>query len=170
MIVGCQNWGPTQRLNAALDAFQSANPSGAWVPVDVDGDGVIDFHAPDMDKDGRADRDTTGAIIEVPGTRQPLDAAGQMDTEAADILTILAGITGVSIIGAIGSYIGRRKPIKRLTEAGAKFTTLVQGIEKAKEAGSPEGVITISAAALKEALKAIPELRAEIDKVRNEIQ
>ena len=155
--LGCQTG---RRLQAAVNAFKEANPgAGAVIPVDENGDGSTDFYAQDLDNDRKADRDDDGNIIEVPGTRPPLQDAEQMDMDIAEIATILGGIVGIPGIGLIGSYWGRRRPIKRLT-------TVVRSFEKAKQDDKADGYITFSKETLKAIQEEMPGLRVLIDKLR----
>jgi len=158
MLPGCETG---QRLQKAIETYRLNSPeAGPAIPIDDTGDGVIDAFAEDENDDGIADRDDDGNIVEVEGTREPLNTAAQIDTDIAEILGLITAIVGVPGIGLVGAWWGRRRPVQR-------FSTVVRSFEKAKQDGAPEGYITLSKDVLKSIQAEMPELRTLIDKIRN---
>ncbi len=142
MLVGCFG----KALNQQIDKWQGQNPEGAAIPIDDDGDGTVDAYGADRDGDGRIDRNADDELIEIPGTRFTLESAAQTDTDIGDIITMIGTMAGFPVAGIIGSWWGRRKPLKR-------FAGVVRSIQRAKQTDSPEGMITLS----KEVLTAVQE-------------
>jgi len=155
LFVGC-DFG--QRINNAREAFMTDNPTAATIPVDEDGDGTTDFWGVDADGDHKVDTDSSGKLVEVPNTRQPLAEAGEVDTNIGQLIALAGAAFGLPT-SILGAWWVRRKPIKRLT-------TLATAIEKSKQDGTPEGFITLSKASLELYLREMPGLVEVLNKMR----
>jgi len=139
MIPGC---GFGQRISAASKAFSASNPTAAQIPVDEEGDGIVDFLGVDADGDHKVDTDPAGELIEVPGSRREYADAGATGGAIAESITLVGTILGLPIMGLVGKWWGKRKPLKQ-------FTDLVRKFEEARVEGGPEDAVTFSRDVLK---------------------
>ena len=150
-------------LGRAFSGFQKANPGVVAIPVDKDGDGTPEFYAPDADADGKADKDASGATIEIPGTRAPLGQADASDAGMAEIFdlggALAVGTPFAAAMTLIGAWWGKRKPIKQITQ-------LVAGITAAKEDNTTEGYMAINKEVLETYIAEKPGLLELIESIR----
>lgn len=148
-----------QRLNNAVRTFKSDNPIAGIIPVDEDGDGTTDFLGVDLDRDNKVDTDSAGKPVEIPGSRDIYAGAETVDVEMGELITLFGAVIGIPGVGLLGSWWGRRKPIKQLT-------TLVHSFEMAKKDGAPEGTILLSKSLLELFLLESPGFIEVLDKMR----
>jgi len=164
MIPGCQLG---RAVQAARDSFRAENPGAGIIPVDENADGQTDYDAPDMDGDGRADKDASGKPLEIAGSRaghaKDNARARAIDDNIAETFdlgsALAAGTPFGVILGIAGAFWGKYKPTKR-------FKDLVVAIDDAKTSDSPEDYITIPKKVLREALELKPGVIDAIEKIR----
>jgi len=153
-----------QRLSRATEAFKAENPTAKVIPVDEDGDGTNDFLGVDANGDNKVDTDSTGKLVEVPGTRAEYANAQAVDQGLGELIADIGLVLGVPGVGLLGAWWGKRKPVKQLTDLVSKFESARQGTTVPDALVFSKSVLDTMKTEKPELYALVKEIRASVNK------